>query len=1069
MADGFRIAEGYLDIDADPSAALRNVQEFLRQVDRRLHAAEDDAEDSGRRSGRRFGEGLNEGLRGATGGNLINDLVLGGSGGGGGGEGGAGGGGGGGGFIQGLISGLSGGFRRILDEVRDIIAEIESLLSGLGGGGGFLSQLQSDLQDLLSEIRSGFSSVISWLQGTWTRSFGLITGGPVRTFFSDLLTRARGYWTRFTGWASTTFSAMWTRISGWWGSMTSSLSGFWSRFVTWSIVAFGGLRYYANTFWRQFRTWASGAFTGMALVAGILFSRLRSWTSSLFTRMRSGFSSLWGRASTRGRALWTRFAAWGRSALTAIGGWFSSLWTSISAGASAVWTQLQAAFGSIGKVAGQLGPILQIAGMASLVPILLSLGGAIANLLPLLLLLPAAIGVLAGILAPAIVAFKGFGAAVSAGLSGDVEKFNEALKKLTPSARAVAKEFVALGPALKNIKKLTQEALFKQLIGSIKPLATTLLPALATGMAKSAAALGRFLAGFAKMLATPEVISAINTLFATTARILDKLGPPIASLFGALFGTMEGGLPWIERFVDVIANGIQKFADWLRQVKGDGSMQKWLETAWSTAKDFWAVLVQLGLIVKNLFADSGDEGQTFLQGLASSLEKVNKWLTSDDGKDFLDVLASSVVVMIPLLNALVWVLGFTIEALLALKDAGIVVWGWLKSAWAWLSEAVPAIGRWFADLASVSWDWLKSAGRAIADFFSGIGRWFADAYTAVVTWLGKIVDWIGALPGRIGAFFSALPGWIASGLAALRDAVSFAIGYIAGLVVRTFTDMPGAVAQAWTWITNAVSTGATAAWNAVTSWATNVWNSLVKLGSDMLTAVNSAWDWVTGATSTGVQKSTDAVSALPGKAADAISSLPGAIGNWISSAWTQAVSSTGRGIDNVINLVRGIKDKALSALSGAGSWLYNVGADMIRGLVNGLTGMLGWAVDQARAIANKIKDGFLHALDSHSPSRVMDREVGRTILPGVMQGIDHDLPDMMRYLGAVGNLMVQGFKPTVNVAAPTVHTGDTMLSVDLGEGIRQVVPIVIARNPRVVAGAAAVGKRERSGWVNTAR
>jgi hypothetical protein len=75
----------------------------------------------------------------------------------------------------------------------------------------------------------------------------------------------------------------------------------------------------------------------------------------------------------------------------------------------------------------------------------------------------------------------------------------------------------------------------------------------------------------------------------------------------------------------------------------------------------------------------------------------------------------------------------------------------------------------------------------------------------------------------------------------------------------------------------------------------------------------------------------------------------------------------------------------------------------------------------------------------------------------------------MRYLGTVANMMVQGFQPTVNVAAPNVHTGDVMLTADFGEGIRQVVPLIITRNPRAIAGANAVGTRERSGWVNTAR
>lgn len=1066
-AGAYPIAEGELEINADPSAALRNVQEFLRQVDRRLLRAEDDAADSGRRAGRRFGDGLHDGFRGSLGGsNMINNLILGG---GGGGEGEGGGGGGGGGFIQGILGGLSGGFRRILDEIRDLVADIQSILSGLGGGGGFLSDLRDAFNDLISWVRSGVVSVLHYLHATWIRTLGLLSGPALTGLWTRFLTWVRLVWSRFNAWAGAAFGGLWTRIRSFGSSMLTAARVIWTRFTTWAIASWRLISTLASSFWARARAWARYHWTTFSVIGRWVWGQVTSWARGAWTRIRGWASSLWGSMSARGRSIWTRFAGWARTAITTIGGWFSSLFTWISSAASTVWTQLSSVFSSLSGVAGQLGPILQIAMYAALVPIILALGGAIANLLPLLLLLPAAIGTLAAIIAPAIVGFKGLGEAIGAGLSGDVDKLNESLKKLTPNAQKFVKEFIKLGPALKDIKKQTQQALFAPLLGTVAPLAKTLLPALAKGMATSAAALGRLLAGFAKMLGTPEVISAINALFASTARVLDKLGPPIASLFGALFGTVEGGLPWIERLTDVVAGAIQKFADWLRLIKGDGSMQRWLETAWSTAKDFWNVLVQLGLVIKNLFADSGDEGQTFLQDMAASLQKLNQWLSSKEGKEALDDLVGTIVAVSVAIDYLAWTIGFLGSAWLATKEVSQAAWRGMKAAWNWMTGAFSTAWAWLKNAGSVSWAWVKDVGIAIGQFFVDIGDWFVDAYDTVVGWGGAILDWFSKIPGWIGQFFSNLPGWIADGLAALRDALFYGIGWVVGSIVEIIFKIPGWLASAWEWIRSSTVAGASALWSEVSSWPGKAGDALSSLGSTVLGFFDRAWDSAYEATSRWLQSAWQEVSSWPGRVGSALSSLPGKVSSWFNDTWTRARDSTTKGVDDTVGTVSKIPGRIGSALSGAGRWLYDVGRDAIRGLVNGIEGMLGWAVDQARRAANAIKDGFLDGFDIGSPSRVMQHEVGHWLLPGVMKGVDDTIPDAQRYMGAVANMMVEGFRPTVNVAAPNVSMGSTTLSVDLGHGIRQVVPLEIQRNPRIVAAANSVGTRERTGWVNTGR
>lgn len=1069
MAGAYPIAEGELEINADPSEAWRNVQAFLRRVDQRLHASEDEAERSGRRAGRRYGDGLNEGLRGASGSSDITDLILGPRGGGAGeGEGG----GGGGGFVESLISSLTGGFRRILDEIRDLITNIEEALSNLGGGGGgggFLQDLRDGLNDLITQVRNGLISVIHYLRGTWTRLMGVL-GGPA---LSGLWTRFLGWirlvWSRFSAWASSSFSALWTRIRSFGTSMQMAARVLWARFTTWAIASFRTLSALASAFWVRMRAMMSYHWTTFSVIGRWLWGQFSRWASGAFTRIRGWASRLWSGMSSRGRSMWTRFASWARSAATSVGGWFSSLFTTISGWVTSLGSHLSSTMSGLSGAAGAVGPLLQVAFYTALVPLVLGLGGALANLLPLLLLLPAALGTLVSILAPAIVGFKGLGEAIGAGLSGDVEKLNEALKKLTPNARSFVKEFIKLGPALKEIKRQTQDALFKPLLGSVAPLAKTLLPALATGMAKAAGALGRLLAGFAKMLGTPEVISAINALFATTERILDRLGPPLANLFGALFGTVEGGLPWIERLVDILANGIDKFANWLREIKGNGEMQSWLETAWDAANKFWNLLVAVGDLIGALFSETGDEGLTWIEDLTKMTEGLTAFFKSAEGQEVLDNLVEFMEHSGTTMMWLVGIIEFLGKSFNNMVSFIKGIPGFFRDLWKSISDGASAVGAWISNIASISWDWIKDAAGAVGDFFVSIGDGFVTAYDTVVEWGGRIVDWIASIPGWIGQFFSNLPGWIADGLAALRDAIFYGIGYVAGLIVATFLGLPGAIAEAWALITSAVSTGATAVWNAVTGWAADIWGAITGLWSDTSKATGEAWDSMVEGTTSGVQSAWETVSALPGKVGSALASLPGTVWGWISDAWNRAREGTASGIDSVVSTAQSLPGRVGSALSGIGSWLYSAGQDLIRGLGDGISSMFGWAVDQAKAAARKIKEGFLDALGIKSPSRVMRHEVGHWLLPGVMTGVDDTIPDAQRHLGAVANMLVQGFSPTVNVAAPNVHTGDVMLTADLGEGIRQVVPLVITRNPRVVAGAAAVGNRERTGWVNTGR
>lgn len=739
--------------------------------------------------------------------------------------------------------------------------------------------------------------------------------------------------------------------------------------------------------------------------------------------------------------------------------------------AKQIWEGASKAFSQISSIGSGIGGAAQAGGMALLIPVALGLAGALTQLSAAALAAPAALGVLAAAIAPLVVAFKGFGEAVSAGLSGDVEKFNQALKGLAPNAQKVAKEFVKLGPALSKIKQQTQNAFFGPLVGQLGKLGTTLFPALATGMSQVAAALGRLAKAFVDLLAAPGTIAALNSLFATTARIVDTMAGPLINLFGGFISLMQAGLPWVERFVGVLAKGLQAGADWLQKISAPGGkLSGWLERAWDIGKKLWNVLKGLGEFAFTVLNSFGDEGTDTLRGMGDAIAKVNEYLKSKDGQETLHNLG---VLIHWAGNAFVFLIEHTITAYKALNAFFDFVRGigpFFSKLGSDIAGIARAIGHWFADLWRDITGGVSGAASSVGGFFAGIGRWFANAWSSVVRFGGMIVGWFAALPGRIWNGIKAIPGLMVSLGATIYNAVLYGIGYLTGLLVKFWTvDFPGFIRTAWNWGLASFQTGM----NTIVAWATalpgQVWNALVALGDAIGGWFDRAWTWATTTFYNGYVSVIAWANALPGRIWGALVGLSDAIGGSISRAWDRAYSATVDGYHNVLRWMNDLPGAVGRALSGAGSWLYNAGRDILHGLVDGLQDTLSWAVSQARHAASEIKRGFLDALDIHSPSQVMRMEVGRYILPGVMQGIEDTKPRFDDYLGASADMIRGGFAPTVNVAAPNVSVGGMTLYADLGEGIRQVVPLTIMRNPAVVASAAQVGDRKRTGWVNTGR
>lgn len=112
------------------------------------------------------------------------------------------------------------------------------------------------------------------------------------------------------------------------------------------------------------------------------------------------------------------------------------------------------------------------------------------------------------------------------------------------------------------------------------------------------------------------------------------------------------------------------------------------------------------------------------------------------------------------------------------------------------------------------------------------------------------------------------------------------------------------------------------------------------------------------------------------------------VSGFLSSAWSGIVNGVSSGVGNVMGVIGSIPGKIMGALAGAGSWLLDVGRNIIQGLINGISGMMG-AIGRAilSIVPEAIRGPFEAALGIHSPSRVF-MGYGLNIGQGLIKGVD---------------------------------------------------------------------------------
>ncbi|MDG4826018.1 phage tail tape measure protein [Asanoa sp. WMMD1127] len=102
-------------------------------------------------------------------------------------------------------------------------------------------------------------------------------------------------------------------------------------------------------------------------------------------------------------------------------------------------------------------------------------------------------------------------------------------------------------------------------------------------------------------------------------------------------------------------------------------------------------------------------------------------------------------------------------------------------------------------------------------------------------------------------------------------------------------------------------------------------------------------------------------------------------------------------IKGAVDKVTGIKDKVLGFFKSAGTWLKEAGKSIIRGLIQGVSDMIGSLKEKFNSVTNLIPD-WKGPLDK---DKVLLRPAGKAIMGGLIRGVDDESPNVKKTFNRV--------------------------------------------------------------------
>ena len=269
----------------------------------------------------------------------------------------------------------------------------------------------------------------------------------------------------------------------------------------------------------------------------------------------------------------------------------------------------------------------------------------------------------------------------------------------------------------------------------------------------------------------------------------------------------------------------------------------------------------------------------------------------------------------------------------------------------------------------------NSAITSVSEFIIGVGEWFAQLPGLIWTWLSDAISKIGEWAANIAS-----------------QAAAAASNFLSN-VVNFFSQLPGNI---WNFLSSAISN--------IANWASNIISQAAEAASNFLSNV------------------VEFFSQLPGKVLEFLTNVISNVTTWVANMGSKALEAGRSFFNNLVNTVSQIPARMLS-----------IGADIVSGIWSGISGAAGWLWNQISGFCSNIVNSIKNFFGIGSPSKLMAKEVGKWIPPGITVGIDDAMPQAVRNIDAEMGA-IAAVNPFANTQTTTTTTNNNSQAYTFGPG-----------------------------------
>ncbi|MFD6294514.1 hypothetical protein ACFWFU_06885 [Streptomyces sp. NPDC060235] len=634
-------------------------------------------------------------------------------------------------------------------------------------------------------------------------------------------------------------------------------------------------------------------------------------------------------------------------------------------------------------------------------------------------------------------AMVGVGDAIGAALDpSKAEDYAEALKKLSPEARAFAEEIHDAQPALHALQQDVQDRVFKGLADQLERTGKSVLPVLRTNLLSSASALNNMATGglmAAKYLADNGTLG--RALGSASKGLTNLSGIP-AIVVNSLGQIAAAAGPSFESLTDGAARAATKIGDKLSGAFESGAMQKAIEHAIDLIGQLATVGGNVVEIIGNVFnaIPAGGGGLVgVLEDVSSALASITSTPAVQSGLSAIfqtmSVLGASVAPLLAqALSAIAPIfteLGPPVQLLIQALQVGLTpvidalgpVLGSAASAVGALVEAfvplLPVIGQLIADLLpalvplfdacreifeafapsiEVIADILGQTLSPILGSLPGLlqplldafvqmaqeeGPLLADLLTQLAPSFGQLGEAFGEVLTQLGPL---LPQFLLLG-ASLFEQIA---PYLPGLI-ESFAQLASTLTGVLVWaLENIVIPGLQLLNDLLEGDTPHATAVAGKAIAGLETAMSTAWTVMVQFINRKIAEALVAIAGLPGKAKGALAGLAGSLAVTVTYAGAAMVTAISRKVSEAVTQVRSLPSKASSVLGGLGGILAGAGRSLIQGFINGIVSKFASVQSTLNGLTSKLPDW---KGPKQKDAKILT-PAGKLLIEGFIKGID---------------------------------------------------------------------------------